>query len=326
MNKLKLTVAVPFYNGFNTVENILHELSAPKDAEYEILIIDDYSLNDQWVLLTNLVEKNYHESNIRLIRNEKNIGMDLNFEKCIIQSWGIYTWFLGQDDFIKKDKLLRCISILEEYSPDAAFVNYDILRTWHYNSSYTYGKQMGTTSGVGLTCFYSYSNYEVPSFLPSLILKKEFWPSKEILKDIYNTHFIQLAAFIYILSNNNKWLYIGEPMSVGVIPATGWQRLLDNRIKYYFGFIRCLDSLQRMRLNEINFIVNHQKRKSLFQHILLSIDCRLERKTDYLYLLKTSKEFNKINKLFSNIISIIPIWPLLFLQKLRNYYYTTRKF
>ena len=46
-----------------------------------------------------LIENKFNNGNIRYIKNNSNIGMDLNFEKCIINSNSKYIWFFGQDDY-----------------------------------------------------------------------------------------------------------------------------------------------------------------------------------------------------------------------------------
>lgn len=256
MNNLLLTISIPFYNGIDKITIILDHIYRSNLHDYEILLIDDFSTPEETERLKKIIKNNYNSGNLRYIHNCTNLGMDSNFEKCIFESNGKYVWFFGQDDYVTMDNLLYCMDLLTEYEPDIVFANYSINRTWNYKSNYVFNSNKNIHFGIGIKDFIKISNKKVPSFLPSLILKKNVWPSSEIISNFHGTHFVQLAAFLYNLSINKKWLYIGKPLAVGEIPSTGWQNSLSNRIKYYVGFISCLDKIEKLKLNNSNLLIS----------------------------------------------------------------------
>jgi len=320
-NQILITIAIPYYNGINQIRLILDELFSKNTNEYEILIIDDYSNFSDSNVLKDLVYNEYANGNLRYIYNEQNLGMDLNFEKCVKESLGLYTWFFGQDDYVSKENLYYCISQINYFKPDIVFANYSVNRTWNYNSTYIFNKNLETICSVGAKEFLLTNNGNVPSFLPSLIIKKINWPKSEYTSKFYGTHFIQLAIFIYNIGLNKKWLYIGKPLAIGVIPSTGWQNSLTNRMKYYKGFIECLDKLEKLNNSDINRIVKQQKDKSFIQHIMLSFESKLDNQNYFLISLSNAIIFPYRNRYITKIIMYTPSLLLLPLQYIRKIYY-----
>jgi glycosyltransferase involved in cell wall biosynthesis len=321
MNNLLLTISIPFYNGIDKITIILDHIYRLNLHDYEILVIDDFSTPEETERLKKLIKNNYNSGNLRYIHNSSNLGMDSNFEKCIFESNGKYVWFFGQDDYVTIDNLLYCMDLLREYKPDIVFANYSINRSWKYNSNYVFNNNTSLFFGVGVSDFLKISNRKVPSFLPSLIIKKEVWPSDQVISKFYGTHFIQLASFIYNLLINKKWLYIGKPLAIGEIPATGWQNSLVNRIKYYVGFVSCLNIFSIFKLPNSNLIIYEQLNDTLIQHLLLSIECKIAKENDLFEKLMNPHIFPYKNRLISKIIYYTPIPILLFIQFTRNIYY-----
>jgi glycosyltransferase involved in cell wall biosynthesis len=319
-----LTIAIPFYNGLDKISNILNLLYRESNVDYEILLINDFSTEDQTTGLLDLINFKFKNGNLRYIYNPTNLGMDANFEKCIFNSNGKYIWFFGQDDFVNTENLFFCINLLMEYDPDIVFANYTINRTWNYNNKSIFNSNQNISCGIGVKNFLKISKKKLPSFLPSLIIKKEAWPTTKVISKFYGTHFIQLATFLYNLALNKKWLYIGKPLAVGEIPSTGWQNLLINRIKYYVGFISCLDIINKLELKNINILVNEQKTKSIIQHILLSLECKIEHRDDLILPLYNSTIFLKQSRLIAYFIYKTPLLFLIPIQTIRKIYYKIR--
>ena len=65
MKKL-LSIAIPFYNGFETIVSILNELAESNDLNYEIIISDVCSEAQQSDKLLNFIQDNNHNQNMNL--------------------------------------------------------------------------------------------------------------------------------------------------------------------------------------------------------------------------------------------------------------------
>jgi glycosyltransferase involved in cell wall biosynthesis len=91
------------------IESALAQTVPPK----EILFIDDCSLDDSME-----VAKRY-EDKIKIVRNEKNLGIVANFNKAAALTTGDYICFLGADNRFRSDYVEQCQRLLDLH-PDVA--------------------------------------------------------------------------------------------------------------------------------------------------------------------------------------------------------------
>lgn len=70
-NEKLLTIAIPTYNGANTISNMLEILLPQCDERVEILISDNASTDNTKLIIDKYIEK---YENIIYVRNAKNIG------------------------------------------------------------------------------------------------------------------------------------------------------------------------------------------------------------------------------------------------------------
>lgn len=307
MKNRELSIAIPFYNGFETIVAILQELGGNIDLNYEIIISDDCSDLKQSESLIQYLESNFSRSNILYSRNEKNLGMDLNFQKCIELSNAEYTWFLGQDDFIQKSSLSKAIKYIKQFNPNVTYLNYEIVRTWNFKKNFIHTDNRSIISGNDLRHFIKTTKGNVPHFLPSLIVKTDLWPNFKDLEYLAGSYFIQLGAFLQILATHKKWLYIGEPMSVGVIPNDGWQSSVEKKVRIYHGFMFCILNTYK-KYPQLVYLFKQQYYKNYYQHFALSIESKLENNSLLLSLLKSKQTFTKSFILVTILVEITPFF------------------
>lgn len=101
MSKI-LTIAVPTYNGSGTIKNMLDILLPQCDDRVEVMICDNASTDDTENIILGYLKKYPF---IRYIRNEKNIGPDSNFIKCMMSAAAKYTLLLSDDDILAENSL-----------------------------------------------------------------------------------------------------------------------------------------------------------------------------------------------------------------------------
>ncbi|MFR5266954.1 glycosyltransferase family 2 protein [Clostridium sp.] len=103
-NNKKVTVVIPYYKGMETVFNTINSVIASEqlcdelNIEY-ILIID--SMEDKKEIAQKI--KGFYGKKIRIIENEKNIGVAESRNKALKEADFDYILFLDQDDFIDKN-------------------------------------------------------------------------------------------------------------------------------------------------------------------------------------------------------------------------------
>lgn len=123
-NDVLLTIAVPTYNRSLYLEQLLDSLCyqlVGVQPKVELLIVDNNSPDNTAEVVRN------HEDicDIRYIKNERNIGPDNNFIKCLTEAKGKYVLLFGDDDLFLEGSIQYLIDILS--SGDYGVVHLKVL-------------------------------------------------------------------------------------------------------------------------------------------------------------------------------------------------------
>ena len=102
-----LTVILPVYNGETYLSKCIDSILNQTFEDFEFLIIDDCS-NDSSVSIIN----NYKDLRIKLISNNKNLGLTKTLNKGLKVASGNYIARIDQDDFSNKDRLFKQMEYL----------------------------------------------------------------------------------------------------------------------------------------------------------------------------------------------------------------------
>jgi glycosyltransferase involved in cell wall biosynthesis len=97
-----LTIGIPTYNGAETIADSIRScLKSIKHSglkNVEILVVDNSSTDETFQIVSGFA--NSHPHVLRIIRNQVNIGLDLNIDVAIREAKGEYVKLLGDDDAI----------------------------------------------------------------------------------------------------------------------------------------------------------------------------------------------------------------------------------
>lgn len=92
MKKLA-TIAIPTYNREKYIKQSINSVLDQTYKNFELLILDNCSTDN-----TGKIVKNISDIRIRYLKNERNIGMINNWNKCVELAEGDYLIILGDDD------------------------------------------------------------------------------------------------------------------------------------------------------------------------------------------------------------------------------------
>lgn len=93
------TVIIPNYNGRRFLPKLMESLSAQRDAEFTIIVVDDVSTDDSVAYLQG------QWPNVRLIRNAKNVGFAASCNAGIRSATTPYVVLLNNDTHVEPDWL-----------------------------------------------------------------------------------------------------------------------------------------------------------------------------------------------------------------------------
>lgn len=107
----KVTIAIPTYNRAQFLKEAVESVLAQGYQDFELIISDNASIDK-----TRELVKSFNDQRIRYHRNNKNIGMMANWNKCVGLSKGNYLMILGDDDKLYPKFLEKSIRVHESKS------------------------------------------------------------------------------------------------------------------------------------------------------------------------------------------------------------------
>lgn len=90
------SACVPVYNGAAYLRECLDSILSQTFQDFEIVVVDDGSSDDSAALIGEYAKS---EPRLRFHRNQTNLGLVANWNKCLSLSRGTWIKFLFQDDF-----------------------------------------------------------------------------------------------------------------------------------------------------------------------------------------------------------------------------------
>lgn len=108
--KEKVSICIPTHNGKDYIRETMISVLSQTYKELEIIICDDCSTDNTLDII-----KSFKDDRIKIIKNEKNLGMVNNWNNCLKYVTGQYIQFVFQDDIIEKDNIKRKVESLNKH-------------------------------------------------------------------------------------------------------------------------------------------------------------------------------------------------------------------
>lgn len=126
----RVTVAMTTYNGATHLRETIDSILAQTFDQFEFLIVDDASKDD-----TRSIIGAYGDSRIRLVENERNLGISESRNRAIRLARGEYIAATDQDDLSARTRLERQVEYLDSH-PETILVS-SAVRLLEYGSGRT---------------------------------------------------------------------------------------------------------------------------------------------------------------------------------------------
>ena len=109
----KISVIMGIYNCANTLQEALDSLYSQTFQEFEIILCDDGSQDNTYSIA---LENQKSHTNIVLLKNETNMGLNYTLNKCLKEAKGKYIARMDGDDISLPDRFLKEFEFLETHS------------------------------------------------------------------------------------------------------------------------------------------------------------------------------------------------------------------
>jgi glycosyltransferase involved in cell wall biosynthesis len=116
MNNALVSILIPVYNRQDIVGETIESALAQTYANTEIIIVDNCSTDNTWGILERFENNN---DQIKIFKNDENLGPVLNWKRCIDEAKGEYAKILFSDDLISENFIEETLAFFDQ---DTAFV------------------------------------------------------------------------------------------------------------------------------------------------------------------------------------------------------------
>lgn len=118
-NKVTVSVIMGIYNTESTLAEAIDSIINQTFIDWELILCDDASSDRTYEIAKDYAKK---YSNIKLIRNKKNMGLNYTLNHCLKYATGKYIARMDGDDLSEPYRFEKQVRFLEEH-PDIAIVS-----------------------------------------------------------------------------------------------------------------------------------------------------------------------------------------------------------
>jgi glycosyltransferase involved in cell wall biosynthesis len=221
MSAPRVSVCIPTYDGAATLGETLDSIVGQAFDGLEVVVCDDAS-RDATVALAEAHARRFPF--IRVIRNERNLGMDRNFARAIGHASGTFVWWSGQDDVFAPGAFDKLREVLARH-PDVDFVYFNYRFLSGDLSREVDPPRLSLREDAYLTSPQQYFRTldHAPTFLAANVMRRARWASAPVEK-FFDTHYVQMGVVLHHLCDARVYV-VADPRYVGCrIPEDSWKR------------------------------------------------------------------------------------------------------
>ena len=203
---MKISICIPQYNRINYLLRSLAIIERQTYPNIEISISDDCSTDNTVDEIKKLIPK--YKFPIIFDKNQKNLGYDRNYRKCIEMATGDYALVIGNDDSLVNDNDIEFLVkfLLSKKYPDIGYCNLIEERTGG-----TLIKRAMESNLIGSGADVALRNYSCFSFVGGLIYKRETFLKYNTAK-YDGSIYAQMYLGVYMIANGAILFSIQEAL------------------------------------------------------------------------------------------------------------------
>lgn len=114
----KISVCIPTYNYGHYISFAVESILSQQFTDFELIIVDDCSKDDT----EEVVSRFLPDKRVSFEKNERNLGMVANWNKCISRAKGEYIKFVFADDMLASGEALGRMAAVLDSAPSVSLV------------------------------------------------------------------------------------------------------------------------------------------------------------------------------------------------------------
>lgn len=326
----KVSVVMPVFNAESYVNEAIDSILSQTFVDFEFIIINDCSTD-----LSHQIIKSYKDDRIKIINNEKNLGVCASLNKALRECTGEFIARMDSDDVAYCDRLEKQVKFLEN--------NKQIVVLGTSIEFIGQKKGMKKFDNKNLEIQSLFNNFIVH---PTVMMRSEFFKSNKLC---YNEDFSKLEDYELwdrVLEKKGKFYILEEPLLK--------YRVHKNQITQCYSE-KYFEQLYALKLRQLNRMsVNRELfdldaflsycngslylDKNSIKNILYCLDCLIEANSKFKFY--DANSFAKyVTDLKNNLLSYCTynqlkelkinfslLWGILLKRKLKYYYRVIRRY
>ena len=194
-----VSICIPTYNRAGMIRQAIESALGQSYQNIEVIVVDNASDDT-----TADVVASYSDKRLRFVKNERNLGLFGNFNRCIELSTGEYLHILHSDDYIDLDFTATCVKFFQTH-PSVAMTS-------------TRGRVVGDGFEKEIPCGGKDLVFQAPDGFRQLLASRSFinCPSVIVRRDIYQK--VGFFSLEYPYSSDFlQWLRIARNHDIGFV-------------------------------------------------------------------------------------------------------------
>ena len=143
----KISIIIPVYNVERYLSECLESILNQSFNDYEILLVDDASTDHSRDICLSYAQK---DTRIRILYNEKNLGLSLTRNHGMNEAKGEYIAFIDSDDLVGTNYLMALWTEAERQQADVVTMGYVDYREKPDSGEYYDSRQINIVKSVGV--------------------------------------------------------------------------------------------------------------------------------------------------------------------------------
>lgn len=168
---LPLTIAMAVYNAERYLKSAIENILSQTYSEYELLIIDDGSVDSSRTIIKELAET---DNRIRFILKDSNEGLSSVRNLSIKEARGKYLIMIDADDLFDRDTFAMAMNAANQHNADVVIWDFDTFNSDDMLPTKT------PSSLDGLDANNRHALIYLPAFMPVRLLRTEYVRSRHI--------------------------------------------------------------------------------------------------------------------------------------------------
>lgn len=169
---LPLTIAMAVYNAERYLKSAIENILSQTYNEYELLIIDDGSVDNSRTIIKELADT---DNRIRYILKDSNEGLSSVRNLSIKEARGKYLIMIDADDLFDRDTFAKAMNAANQHNADVVIWDFDT-----FNSDDMPQQTKSPSSLDGLDANNRHALIYLPAFMPVRLLRTEYVRSRHI--------------------------------------------------------------------------------------------------------------------------------------------------